>query len=291
MKIFKYCILLLFAYTDNKAQSNFVTTVTPLLGLNPSPYIDRYYNRPFINIVNSGRTTLTVKLVGKIEGNNGLYWRTIPTYKPTAPIILQPGNNVIIANKAGLEFLASNNVETNLTQTRQNQLFSQGFLPQGTYRFCIRVIDIQRNTALSQDEPIGCSTINISYIKPPQVLSPMNMGAVIGQFPTFSWTTPIGNIGGSKIFYNLYIVKLKLGQNPNEALQNAVNYRIGTVLIKENLPNNIYIYSPSDIALEDGQVYSFQVIAKANNLFFENGGKSEVVTFTYRKMLLEPKRD
>ncbi len=289
MKTTKYYILFLFASINSIAQNNFVTTVTPLLGLNPSPYIDRYYNRPLVNIVNNGRTALTVKLVGKIEGNNGLYWRTIPTYKPTAPIILQPGNNVIIANQKGLEFLATNNVETNLTQTRQNQLLAQGFLPQGTYRFCIRVIDIQRNVAISQDEPIGCSTINISYIKPPQTLSPMNMGAVVGQFPTFSWSTPIGNIAGGKLFYDLYIVKLKIGQNPNEALQNAVNYRIGTVLIKENLPNNIYIYSPSDIALEDGQVYSFQVIAKANNLFFENGGKSEVVTFTYRKMLPEMK--
>lgn len=264
---------------------NVQVTVTPLLGLNPSPYIERFYNKPFVILVNNTRQPLSVKLIGKIEGNNGLYWRTNANFKPTTPIVLQPGNNVIVANNANLDFLAPNNVETNLSPARQKQLLINGFLPQGNYRFCIRVLNYANNSPLSLDDPIGCSNINISYIKPPQILSPINLGAIVGQFPIISWATPIGNIAGNRITYNLYVVKLRMGQNPNEALQNAVNYRIGTVLFKENITTNFYNYQPSDISLEDGQVYALQVVAKGNNLFFENDGKSEVVTFTYRKQL------
>jgi hypothetical protein len=199
---------------------------------------------------------------------------------------LQPGNNVLTANNLNLEFLATKNVVTNLSQAKQRQLFINGYLPQGSYRFCIRVFDFFKENALSQSEPLGCTNINISYIKPPQILSPTHLGAVIGQFPIFTWATPIGNLLNSRIMYDLYIVKLKTGQNAYEALQNAFTYKVGLLSQKQNLRTNFYQYQPSDIPLEDGQVYAFQIVAKGDNLFFENNGKSDVVTFTYRKELV-----
>lgn len=267
------------------SQSNFQVTVTSLLGLSPSPFIERYYNKPFLLLVNNSKTPINAKLMGTIEGNNGISWKTSANYKPQTPFVLQPGNNVIIANSFNLDFLATKNIESTMSLAKQKSLFVNGYIPQGTYRFCVRVIEFIKGNPISQGDPLGCSTINISYIKPPQILAPINMGAVYGQFPIFTWATPIGNIMNSRITYDLLLVKLKNGQNAYEALQNAANYRIGTVMFLEDIPTNFYQYKPSDIALENGQVYAFQVIAKGRNLFFENQGKSDVVTFTYRKEL------
>lgn len=283
MKKIFIAIVLILSFLRSDAQSNFPVSVTSLLGLNPSPYIERYYNKPFVLITNSTRSALNVKLVGIIEGNNGLSWKTSDNYNPKTPIILQPGNNVLVANSFNLNFLSSQNIESNLSAFQKKQLFSNGYLPQGTYRFCIRVLDFFKGNAISQGEPLGCSTINISYIKPPQILAPINMGAVYGQFPVFSWATPIGNIMNTRLTYDLYLVKLKNGQNAYEALQNAVNYKVGLITKKEGILTNFYQYLPSDISLEDGQVYAFQIVASGKGLFFENQGKSDVVTFTYRK--------
>lgn len=283
MKKILLFIGLIFSGLRLNSQSNFSVNVTSLLGMNPSPYIERYFNKPFVLLTNNSRSPLNIKLVGSIEGNNGLVWKTSDNYNPQVPIILQPGNNVLLANNQNLDFLSSKNIETSLNSNQKRQLFVNGYLPQGTYRFCVRILDFFKGNPLSPADLLGCSTINVSYIKPPQILSPINIGSVIGQFPIFTWATPIGNILNSRISYDMVLVKLKNGQNAYEALQNALTYRVGVVLFKEDISTNFYQYKPSDIALSDGQVYAFQVVAKGRDLFFENQGKSEVVTFTYRK--------
>ena len=63
-------------------------------------------------------------------------------------------------------------------------------------------------------------------------------------------------------------MKLKNGQNAYEALQNAVNYKVGLITKKEGILTNFYQYLPSDISLEDGQVYAFQIVASGKGPIF-----------------------
>lgn len=57
------------------------------------------------------------------------------------------------------------------------------------------------------------------------------------------------------------------------------------VIVTDGNSDLLGVYNYHDITLEDGQVYALQLVAKGNNLFFENDGKSEAITFTYRKQL------
>ena len=83
----------------------------------------------------------------------------------------------------------------------------------------------------------ACFSFSISNASAPIITSPYD-GQVLNPLQpntVFSWTPPVGNTIGAQIVYDLYVVKVLAGENPNEAINAAINYKANNPLIKTNL--------------------------------------------------------
>jgi hypothetical protein len=268
-------------------------TVTPTVYPPYSPYFNDYLQltNAVVIIQNNTAGKVNLKLSGRIEGDNGLYLGTKPGYQPRTPIVLDPfETKYLYANSSSLEFIDRRNLETNASELTQNDVLRTGILPEGNYFFCIQAFDYNTGVELSFPSPAGCTMIPISYPQPPVITSPLCESTVFNNLPTFSWTPPVGNVGGANLRYDLYILKLLPGAEPNYAMQLAVDYRAGNPLVISNLTYNTYAYAPYDPPLQDGATYAMQVVVRDlnNHTVFENGGRSEVCTFTYDGSKLGP---
>ncbi len=259
--------------------------VTPILSPPYSPRLYEYEDRLLVLLQNLTQQTQEVKLAARLEGDNGYYAFTKSSFQPASPIVLQPMEvRTIVANAEGKGFLDLDNIETNASATLKRAVVQTGILPEGNYTFCVQALDYLSGAPLSGAAPIGCIPLQISYLQPPVLVQPVCESAVQSPLPVFSWTPPVGNVAGGMLRYDLYILKLLPGQNPNDAMHNAFNYRAGNPYIVENIPINTYVYLPADPPLEDGQTYAVMVVARDLNesLVFENDGRSEVCTFVFQ---------
>jgi len=243
-----------------------------------------YESKPVMTLTNTTGSSQQIKLVGSLEGDNGVSIATKQSYQPAAPMQLGPFEvKAIMASSRNLDFLSDNNITVNASSKVKNSIIKDGILPEGNYTFCIQAIDYQTGQSLSAAPPGGCTMLSIGYLHPPSIISPIDQGAVITDFPQFSWTPVVGNTGGTQINYDLYLLELQKHQNPNDAMRQAVNYNVGNPLKKTDITTTSYVYSPSDWGLEDSATYALQVVASDPNgqLYFVNNGESEVITFQY----------
>ncbi|MDA3953765.1 MAG: hypothetical protein PF485_08965 [Bacteroidales bacterium] len=252
------------------------------------PYSARLYEfskleeKLIVTLTNTTTTSYSVMLIGSIIGDNGTSITTKQDYQPSRPIIVPPGTKQISSSTVGFDFLDESNVDIVADSRIRNMILKDGIVPEGTYSFCIEVLDYNTRTNLSQSYPLGCAIIPIVLLQPPVITNPIDEMDIFSNFPQFAWVPVTGNIGSDIISYDLYILKLLKGQNPNDAMLQAVNYNVGNPL-KKTLSMPGYVYLPSDWPLEDSATYVMQVIAKsAQNLQpIFNDGKSEVVIFRY----------
>ena len=274
-----FCPTVYSQYTGNE--------ITVTVNVIP-PYSARLYEfsrlkeKLVVTLTNTTTATYRVMLTGSITGDNGTSISTKEAYRPSRSITVPPGTMQISSNTVGFDFLNENNVDIVADDRIRNMILKDGIVPEGTYSFCIEVLDFNTRENLSQSYPMGCAMIPIAFLQPPVITNPMDEMDVFTNMPQFAWTPVTGNIGRDIISYDLYILKLLKGQNPQDAILQAVNYNVGNPL-KKTLSMPGYVYLPSDWPLEDSAMYAMQVIAKsAQNLQpIFNDGKSEVVTFRY----------
>ncbi len=255
--------------------------------LNPpyTPYVANYLslqNAGLLTLQNTTNTVLQVKLKGRIDDGSGTYVKTKDGYRPLNAITLLPNQTKTLLGSE-LAFFNRTNTETNAPTALQNSIIKDGILPEGNYTFCIQAIDFATDAPLSAIAPSGCVNFQIGYLSPPNITAPQ-CGNPVTTLPfAFQWTRPTGNLIGSNLQYDLFIVKMTSGQNPNEVIRGAVTSNIGNPVVKRNLIVPTYLYLPIDPPLEFGVTYAWAVVAKDKNnkLFFENSGLTEVCTFTY----------
>ena len=235
-----------------------------------------------VTLMNNTRQTYNVRLKGSIQSDNGVKIATKTSYMPSRPITVPPGVTTLTTSTPGMDLLDEKNVDIEADQGIKNAILKDGIIPEGSYSFCISVIDYYTGEYLSQQYPGGCAIIPISYLQPPIVTYPLDEQNINNDFPQFSWTPVTGNIGNASVMYDLYILKLLPNQVPEDAMMQAVNYNVGNPL-KKSLSITNYVYQPSDWPLDTGATYAVQVQARLlnNQQPIVNEGKSEVITFIY----------
>ncbi len=196
---------------------------------------------------------------------------------------------VLINDMPSMLFLNRNNVDhSGVPDEVWSEILKTGQLPEGPYSLCVEAYYYDVNGALVFLKN-ACFNFTISLAQAPMITSPVNGQELNPQLPNtvFSWTPPIGNIMGANIAYDLYVVKVPQGQDPNDAMSAAVNYKANNPLIKTNLTGNQYVTQPYDLKIDTNALYAVQVVARDLNkqVGFKNFGRSEVVTFTKGKAL------
>jgi hypothetical protein len=122
----------------------------------------------------------------------------------------------------------------------------------------------------------------VRMIEPPLFTQPICSTRVTANTPQnvpVSWTMPAGiNMVGADIEYHLKVVEVPNGMTPNDAITNSTN-----IIVDQYTKNLVYNISSSDLALETGKKYAYQVQIKDNNTInnFKENGYSTVCYFDY----------
>ncbi len=287
-KKFLYILLLLTPVITN-AQRVVVNVV-----MRP-PYSSNYAS--YENLANHAIITITspvdmnVFLKGRLSNNQSDFFiATMEDYNPTGAIISLKANQpaVIISDVSKMRFMARNVVtHGGISDDAWAKLLRDGQLPEGQYDFCVQVMwDSPAGNFISVGD--ACASFGLTLAQPPVIISPQDGQELEPALPNtiFSWTPPIGNTIGAGIVYDLYVVKVINGQNPDDAINGAVNYKANNPIIKTNLTANQYVTQPYDLKIDSNTLYAVQVVARDVNrqVSFKNNGRSEVVTFTKGKI-------
>ncbi len=285
--IFLLCLLGIPAiiFSQNITAVNIV--VKPPYSSNYTTY-ENLANHAIITLV-GGPEDVDVILYGSLANmQSDLFIHTSEQY--TGGVFMLPANQtkVIINDVPKMLFLGRNNVVHNgIPDEQWMQILKDGQLPEGQYQLCVQVHRVTPNGVDPGEIGSACFNISITQAQPPVITSPYEGQELNAQLPNtvFSWTPPIGNTLGAQIVYDLYVVKVPQGQDPNDAMNAAVNYKANNPLIKTNLTGNQYVTQPYDLKIDSNHLYAVQVVARDMNrqVSFKNNGKSEVVTFTKGK--------
>ncbi len=280
--------LLFFNLMAFLLQAQNTVTVSVLIPPPYAPYVYDYKGKLIISLKNNSNQIQQIKLIGSIDGDNGLHIYTTEPYLPPQPIVLPAGGFLnILATDPSRQFLDQNHVDIQGPQELTKKILNTGYLPEGMYTICVQAQDYLTGMPLSSGAPLGCATIPVIYINPPALINPCNMPVdnTTGLLPTFQWTPPVGNSGPALFIYDFYLVKVFAGQNPNDAIAAARDAGVGEFILKGALFNNFYTLLPTDKLgfLEPGQLYAWTVIAEDKNhkVGIENDGQSEICTFIY----------
>ncbi len=256
------------------------------------PYIDDYKSKAIISFTNQSQSAIDVYLRGSLQNDRGQYIQTKPNIFTNVPIHV-PGLQTLVVqgNQIDESFLDLNNLQTNMTNEAYSNLLQFGMIPEGFYSFCIYAYSRNANgnyIPVSDPQAAGtCFNYNVGYVVPPRIISPM-IDASITATPTqnvnMSWTRPVGNLQNAMLVYDLYLVKVTPGDDPNISLNNAIQYNSGIFFKQSNIQvNNFQFTNLTTFQLEQGSKYAVMVQARDLNgkTAFENNGRSEISTFTY----------
>lgn len=156
-------------------------------------------------------------------------------------------------------------------------------IPEGSYEFCVSVID-QSGMPLTAQERI-CRNFSITIPDPPTLISPANGESLQRELlPSFSWTPATGGAPGSRVQYRLRLVPVFRGQTPQMAL------RSNPVLLDKSVQGTTYQYLPSDTRMNTfsdaiGFAWEVQSVRGDNDriAFGRNEGRSEIFAFAFRQ--------
>lgn len=274
------------------SQGNYPITIQVQLTPPYSAYISDYKYKPIISFTNHSQMSLDVYIRGRIENDRGQYIQTAPNVFSNIPIHV-PGMQTVVVqgNQLDESYLNLNNLQTNLDNKSYSNLFQLGMIPEGFYTFCIYAYVRNGNgNYVPVSDPQGpgaCFAYNVGYVTPPHILNPLPGDKILpspNQNVNISWTRPVGNMQGASLVYDLYLVKVLPGQNPNVSLNNAVQYGAGLFLKQSNIPiNNFQFTNLTTFHLDEGSQYALMVQAKdlTGKTAFENNGRSEMQVFQY----------
>jgi hypothetical protein len=208
----------------------------------------------YIDLDNTTQNTYTVYLHAEVtEATEGLIFRA-----NSNNFQLPPGKKRI--KKADIKEVKD--VHYNKEYERYIKQHNQ--FPNGDYTICVYVINKETGDELGKD----CIDHKVSKIGKIRLLSPKD-GAVVKDYPLFTWTKPTGIPAGGEVEYQLTIVQMLKGQTKEEAIKsNPAWYE------KKGIKRTNFKYPVSAKKLEKGKQYAWQV-----KLYLENLEISESEVF------------
>jgi len=263
--------LLTLAVSSASAQAPGWTAFT-MMQPYPSPYFSDWQNNPTIgslNVYNHTASDAQVRIFLTIVRQNG----TQLGRGVSGPMLIPRGQLPTIITMTHIIDWGSvkydKSVESFMLQT--------GRFPEGYYTACVTLKDLSDNPLVEN----VCANFTIVYPDPPYLVLPTNGNTVDSQYPVFQWT-PLQVPPVYQLHYVFRLVELLPGQVPAQALASNVPYYENASLLTTSLQ-----YPIDAFALEKGKTYVWQVQALDQNGFppAANNGKSEIWTFTYKKMI------
>jgi hypothetical protein len=277
--------LSVLSFSNAVCQQKFPVTGNISLVPPYSPYINDY--------VSPGSTTLKFNFVFndfrepnwqvrfrlRIESID-LKLETRPEFRPP-PFTVTPGVSIPLSG----EDLAAYFDFKNLTIVGgSSAIFQQnGRLPEGSYTFCIDVVDYPSGIVISN---LSCATAWIRLNDPPRVVTPQCDAWVdpfvplniLFQWQLFNATSPNATQGTE---YRLVVYELTDPYaNPFTAIANG---KVLQIFESDVLTQTSFIYNLSSPPLDIGKTYVYQVRATevSGRDLFKNNGLSEVCWFHY----------
>jgi hypothetical protein len=235
----------------------------------PSPYISDWQNNPSIaslTVINGTRAQQRVVISIMISDSKG---KQIISGS-SDPILLMPGSNLFNNTTVLHGNLSYYDAGT------KSQIVQTGRAPEGSYSACVTITNVDGVNLISN----LCANFTIVYPDPPHLVFPTNGDSVTTIYPVFQWT-PLQVPIGYQLHYVLKMAEILPGQTPLQALAaNVPQYE------NDNLIANTLQYPISALPLKSGATYVWQIQALDQNGFppSSNNGKSEVWTFTYKKL-------
>lgn len=277
-------LFLMLVFTDRTSAQIQLTLTLPELG---SPYLSDYISHRgnrLLTITNLTAAQQSIYLHGKIENiTRGYYIKTKDDYTPFEPIVLNPHETkVLFAQDRDWDFIGKQHLEDNLPSRLKQDVMMSGILPEGDMSICIRAVDYNTGRQVSPEEPAGCLFFTTALGTPPQIIYPAIGETILEEFPMISWIPAIITQARPDILYDLYVVELTSRVlNPEEVIEQSIQYRGGNPFVVENLRQTFYQFLPGDLELKKGSRYAVVVVAKDSqgSALFENNGRSEIVVF------------
>ena len=247
-----------------------------------SPYYSDYTatsaNKVLLTIQNLTDQVQTIKLTGKLTGDNGVVLSTRNNYVPQQPIVLNARELKQLNGTSLKDIFDINNL--NVVGIDKAKLAQSSRLPEGNYDFCLVAADYKTNVVLSAQAPMGCSQLNIIYPEPPVLVGPVQNATVTAMQPqtvVFNWINPgVVPIGTQ---YTIQMVEMPdVAVDPNQTLNAASIYALS-----QTLSSTSYLYSLSNLGLKPGKRYAWRVIANdpTGRTLFKNNGISAASWFRY----------
>jgi hypothetical protein len=273
------------------AQSNYpiyvAPTLTPPYSLNLSDYSAMGAQKLMVTIVVNDLdvTNLPVKLRLKME-TAGVTIENPPTLN-TTPIYLDGGSTTLLF---GQDLIDNFNIDKLIFKGYSKKAYrNSGQLPEGFYRFTIEVLHFHTNKVISNH---GTVSAWIAVGQPPELRSPQNegqLGQYIGMPINFSW---LSSKVGSPLAAGNIQYKLEMWEIRNPGISPYTIAASMPVFHEHTTNNTFYSFDPASLMMEPGMTYAWRVTASdiSGMVPFEQDGKSEVRTFTY-KALCEPVTD
>ena len=233
-----------------------------------------------ILLTNNSQTTYNVQLLGSVNGDNNVSVRTSNNYRSGRPIVVPPlALTRVSAEDISALFNPNTLVFAGITKEEATRMNG---LPEGIYQICVKAVDYTTRAPLSEDEPLGCSNIfMVSNLEPPVIIKPFQDDSLTARSPqnlVFSWSLSPGAPPSTQ--YTVRLVELPdMNRNPFDVMRSSRQPYFETVVI--GAPT--ILYGPSEPPLVEGKRYALMVTASDpfGNVVFRNGGRSEVIAFTY----------
>lgn len=264
------------------------------------PYLSDYKQKSIISFTNTVDVPMDIYIQAKLENDRGQMIKTAPNQYSRIPIHLPSLQTAVVQGyQLDSSFFDLHNLQTNLDDQTKAKLYQFGMIPEGFYSYCVTAfrIDGNGNYEPVSDPNSSCAFVNIGYVQPPQILSPLPNDHIVPgplQNVSITWTRPVGNLQGAALTYDLYLVKVLTGEDPALAMSNAVQYGAGIFMKQENIPATVYRFTNlTSFQLEEGSEYALMVQARDINgkAAFLNNGRSEVSVFGYGDQYLTGAND
>lgn len=151
------------------------------------------------------------------------------------------------------------------------------YLGQGNYDICIHIRSVENAW-----EGESCTPLEILPLSPPFLISPMNKEQV-DELPLLTWSPPMPLNIYENLNYDLKLVEMMPMQSGFEALARNL-----PVLYMPNSTVLTYQYSMSNMPLNPGKTYAWQVQAKDQGRII---GETEVWQFTVKSQNFKVKEE
>jgi hypothetical protein len=226
-------------------------------------------------------TALELYLKASIISENGIKVTTQEGFKPSEPIVLEPGkiyklNTQNISDAFNINYIIIEGADL-------NDLLNGSGLPEDYYQICVQAFDYYTDQPLSADQPIGCSNIfNVTNLEPPMVITPLCGDTIVSsaiQTVQLSWNTPAGSLPGTDYHFEMVEIPEHSFLDPKEAFDVSAY----PPFYEETTKLNSILLTIQKTILNPGYTYAFRVRAldPSERMHYRNNGYSEVCWFQY----------